>query len=417
MRIVVIGTHQQTAPVALRECLAFEASGIAKALTALRAYVDEGLILSTCNRVEVFGVVARDESDRALRHFLADSHGIAPEQLDAHLYTHTGIDAVRHVFRLASGLDSMVLGEDQIMGQLKAALAEAHAVGAAGRFMYRLLHNALETGKLVRTRTGIARNHLSVVSVALDIAREHLGGLAGRRVLIVGAGRMAELSLKHLRSAAPQSVVILGRSLDRASALADAYGAQAHPLTALEEQLRAADVVISCTSSPDMIIGAEAVAQAMVGRQDSLQLLDLAVPRDIDPLAAHIPGVYLCDIDGMQVICAANRAARAAEITAAEAIIEGAVEKFMAWWAAREVVPTIKALREHAEAIRQAELERTLARLPDLSPGEQQTIQAMSAAIVNKLLHQPIAALKETHNDSQLAQAVQELFHLDKPSL
>jgi glutamyl-tRNA reductase len=412
VQLVITGVHQRTAPVAVRERLAFSIASTPDALNALRAYASEGFILSTCNRVEVYGLVGHDTGDRVLRQFLAEWHHLAPEELMPHAYTFTGADAVRHAFRLAAGLDSMVLGEEQILAQLKAALARAQAAGTAGQLISRLLQSALAAGKLVRTRTGIARNPVSVVSVALDMARDALGGLAERHVLVIGAGRMAELALKHLRSAAPRSVAIVNRTIAHSQALAAAYGAQVWPFEHLVEALHRADVAISCTAAPDIILSADAIARALDGRDTGLLLLDLAVPRDIDRQAAAIPGVRLIDVDDLQAVCAANRAARASEVAAAEALVESEVARFMEWWATQEVVPTIRALRERAEAIRVAELERTLAKLPDLSPREQQAIQALSAAIVNKLLHQPIASLKDPTTGSQLAQVVQQLFQL-----
>jgi glutamyl-tRNA reductase len=410
-QLVIIGTHQRNCPVAVRERLAFGAATIQPALQALRDYADEGFIISTCNRVEVGGLVAGTGCEQELLRFLADSHHVAIEELAPHLYIYTGAEAVRHLFRLAAGLDSMVLGEDQIQVQLKSALADARRAGAAGPLVDRLLQSALAAGKLIRSQTGIARSHLSVVSVALDLARQVHGSLAGRHVLVLGAGRIAELALKHLRDDAPASIVVTNRTFERAQALADAYNVTARPLEQLTEAIVEADVVVSCTAAPEIVIGAELIAQAPAGNKPLL-LLDLAVPRDVDPAAAELPGVQLIGVDDMRAICEANRAARAAEVAGAEELVASEVAKFMEWWATQEVVPTIRALRERAEAIRTAELHRTLAKLPDLSPREQEAIGALSAAIVNKLLHQPIARLKDPDAGGQLAQLVQQLFQL-----
>ncbi len=411
-QLVIIGTHQRICPVAVRERLAFGAATIQPALQALRDYADEGFIISTCNRVEVGGLVAGTGCEQQLLRFLADCHHVTIEDLAPHLYIHTGAEAVRHLFRLAAGLDSLVLGEDQIQVQLKSALAEARAAGAAGPLVDRLLQSALATGKLVRSQTGIARSHLSVVSVALDLAQQMQGSLAGRHVLVLGAGRMAELALKHLRDDPPASIVVANRTLERAQALADTYGAVARPFEQLAQAIGEADVVVSCTAAPEIMVGAELVAQARAGNNRSLLLLDLAVPRDVDPAVAELPGVQLIGGDDMRAICEANRAARAAEVAGAEELVAAEVARFMEWWATQEVVPTIRALRERAEAIRTAELHRTLAKLPDLSPREQEAIGALSAAIVNKLLHQPIARLKDPDAGGQLAQVVQQLFQL-----
>jgi glutamyl-tRNA reductase len=352
----------------VRERLAFGPANIQPALEALRAYADEGFIISTCNRVEIGGLVADSDGEHALMRFLTDIHHVSAEELVPHLYVHRGVDAVQHLFRLASGLDSMVLGEDQIQLQIKGALAAARAAGTAGQLITRLLENALAVGKLVRTQTGIARSRLSVVSVALDIARDALGDLADRRVLIVGAGRMAELALKHLHGASRQNLGIVNRTYERAQELATAYGAAAYPFELLERALAGADVVVSCTAAPELVISADLLERARAGRETPQVLLDLAVPRDIDPQTAQLPGVRLVSVDDMRAICEANRAVRAAEVASAEDLIAIEVARFMDWLAMQQVVPTIRALRERAETIRATELQRTLAKLPDLSP-------------------------------------------------
>ncbi|MFN8566619.1 MAG: hypothetical protein U0Z44_03665 [Kouleothrix sp.] len=265
----------------------------------------------------------------------------------------------------------------------------------------------------MRTATGIARQHLSVVPVALDIAHAQPGTLACRRVLVVGAGRMAELALKHLRGQHAELAIVnasharshAGRALRRGRA----------PLRAARHAPAAHDIVVSCTAAPEPVITAAMLARALGGRMArpaGLLLLDLAVPRDIEPQASALAGVRLWDVDGLQAICEANRASREAEVARAEALIELEVAKFQEWWAAQEVVPTIRALRERAESIRTAELQRTLTKLAHLSPQEHAAIGALSAAIVNKLLHQPIATLKNPEGGSQLAAVVQELFRL-----
>ena len=397
----------------MREQLAFGAETMREALLALRQYVDEGFIISTCNRVEVGGLVADGpEGEQALTRFLADWHHVPLEHLAPHLYVFSGVDAIRHLFRLAAGLDSTVLGEDQVMVQLKTALADAQAAGVTGQRVNRLLNTALATGKLVRTRTDIARSHLSTVSVALDIARDTLGDLRRRHVLIVGAGKIAELALKHLRGEPPRAVTVINRTYARARELAEAYGVQARPFEQLEAALREADVVVSCTAAAEVVISVELVERAREGVAAPLLLLDQAVPRDIDAQMKAVHNARLFDIDDIRVICEANRAARTGEVAKADGLVAKEVAKFMEWWAAQEVVPIIRALRERAEAIRQTEIERTLAKLPELSQHQQDAIHALSAAIVNKLLHQPITSMKNSDSGSQLARVVQELFQL-----
>jgi glutamyl-tRNA reductase len=397
----------------MRERLAFGADTMRAALLTLRQYVDEGFIISTCNRVEVGGLVTDGPAgEQALTRFLADWHHVSLEHLAPHLYVFSGVDAVQHLFRLAAGLDSTVLGEDQVMVQLKTALADAQAAGAAGQRVNRLLNSALATGKLVRTRTDIARSHLSTVSVALDIARDTLGDLRRRHVLIVGAGKIAELALKHLRGEPPRSVTLINRTYARARELADTYGVQARPFEQLEAALREADLVVSCTAAPDVVISVELVERARQGVVAPLLLLDQAVPRDIDARVKALPNARLFDIDDIRVICEANRAARTGEVVKADTLVVEAVAKFMEWWVAQEVVPTIRALRERAESIRQTEIERTLAKLPELSQYQQEAIHALSAAIINKLLHQPITSMKNPDSGGQLARVVQQLFQL-----
>lgn len=378
----------------------------------MSTYVDEGYILSTCNRVELYGVMCDVPDEQALARFLAEWKEIAPDALLPHVYTLTGDEAVRHVFRLASGLDSMVLGEDQIVSQIKTAMVAAHEAGTLGNGLHRLLQSALATGKLVRTETGIARTPVSVVSVALDLARQMLGSLSGKRVAVIGAGRMAELTLKHLHCDRSTAVCVLSRTYARAVALAERFGTEAASLSHLELALHDSDVVISCTSAPGIVLDIATVRRALAGRASPLLLLDLAVPRDIDQQVAMLPGVQLCDVDDLQTLSLANHAQRAAEVAKAEALVAHEVAALGEWWAAQQVVPTIRALRARAEAIREAELQRTLARLPDLSPREQQAVQALSTAIINKLLHQPITMLKDPHAGGDLAQAVQQLFQL-----
>ena len=412
VQLVITGLHQRTAPLALRERLACAAPDLPDALQRLRAFADEGFIISTCNRVEICGLVDAPHDEFALRQFLLEWKELAPEELLPHVYTLTGDDAVRHIFRLAAGLDSMVLGEDQIMAQIKAAMSAANDAGMLGNVLHRLLQSALAAGKLVRTQTGIARTPVSVVSVALDLARQTLGNLHGKRITVLGAGRMAELALKHLHSDQTITLCVLSRTYERAAGLAQQYGVGAAPFTGLEQAVRASDMVVSCTSSPEIVLDSALIERAMAGRGTSLLLLDLAVPRDIDRQVAALPQVRLFDVDDMQSISEANRATRMAEIVKAEALLHSEADKFAQWWSAQRVVPTIRALRERAEAIRVTELERTLARLPELSPREQEAVQALSAAIVNKLLHQPITSLKDPQVGGELADAVQQLFQL-----
>jgi glutamyl-tRNA reductase len=413
MQLVLAGLHQRTAPLALREQLARVATDLPGALARLRTVADEGFVVSTCNRIELCALVHAPRGEHDVRRLLLEWEALASDALLPHVYTLSGDEAVRHLFRVAAGLDSMVVGEAQIVAQLKVAMRAAHDAGMLGHVLQRLLQSALAAGKRVRTQTGIARAPVSVVSVALDLARQTLRSLEGRRVTIVGAGRMAELALKHLHAERAIEIRVVGRTPARAAALAERYGVASAPLTELEGAVRASDLVVCCTAAPEVVLDAALVERATEGRSTPLLLLDLAVPRDVDPRAAALPRAKLFDVDDLQAVSEANRATRRAEIADAEVLLHAEAERFAAWWAAQRVVPTIRALKERAEAIRAAELRRTLARLPELREREQEAIQALSAAIVNKLLHEPITTLKDPHFGGDLADAVQQLFQLE----
>ncbi|MFQ3634069.1 glutamyl-tRNA reductase [Roseiflexus sp.] len=415
MQITLIGVHQRNTPVTVREQLAFGLNELPDALLALRQYVDEGIILSTCNRVEVCAVTHDGVAgDAMLRRFLTAQRGIDESLFAPSLYVHRDEMAVRHLYRLTAGLDSMVLGEDQIVGQVKEALAMAHAAGAIGPVLHRVLHGALAAGKRARTHTGIAAGHVSVVSVAVDAMRQHPGLLAQARVLVIGAGHIAELALKHLRADGVSAITVINRTEARSVALADRYAVAWRPWGDLEHALAECDIVLSCTSAPGIVVSRQMVERALANRSAPFFLFDLAVPRDIDESVAHIPGIHLHDVDTLEPICLANRAMRAAEAQRAEAIIDGEVAKFMEWWTVQQAIPTIRALRERAEAIRDAEIRRALARCPELSPQQRETVVALSTAIINKLLHEPMVALRNPEMGSELVSAVRRLFNIDE---
>jgi glutamyl-tRNA reductase len=411
--LLMIGVHQRSVPVAIRERFALQSPERTAQLMSFATDGAEGLCLSTCNRTEIYAVVAGSEPDpQPILQLLAEQTGIAQGELAEYVHILEGEHVTRHVCRLAAGLESMVLGEDQIVVQLKAAMEQAREQGTLGQTLNRLLQHALAAGKAVRTQTGIARSRLSVVSVALDLARQSIGQLSGRRILLIGAGQTAELALKHLRDEAPAAVTIANRTPARAADLAERYTARVIGLADLPAGLADADIVLSCTAANEPLIDAALVREIMAGRERPLLLLDLAVPRDIEREVASIPGVRLFDVDDLQKICDTNRAARAAEIDHADQIIDEAVAKFTEWWGARMATPTIRAIRERAEAIRSAEVQRTLARMPQLSEREQAAIQALSEAIINKLLHQPITTLKSNH-DLEMLVAAQQLFQIE----
>jgi glutamyl-tRNA reductase len=413
LHLMMLGFHQRTTPLAIRERLAFSAIARSEALQQLGEYVSESLILSTCNRTEVYVILPDRADPGSIIQFLSDHSGLSAGTIETHLCVLEGPAVARHVCRLAAGLDSMVLGEDQIVGQLKEAIAIAQHEHTLGQGLHRLLQQALAAGKAVRTQTGIARSHLSVVSVALDVARQSLGTLHGKHILLIGAGQTAGLALKHLRNETGVQITIANRTLEHAEALASRYAAHAIALSELPATLATADLVLSCTSAPEPVVNVAMMQRAIVARKTPVLLLDLAVPHDIDPAVGAIAGVQLVDVDDLQSICADNYAARVAEIAHAEELIDEAVSKFIEWWNNRLATPTIRALREHAEAIRCTEVERTLARMPQLSSNEQAAIHALSEAIINKLLHHPVTMLKGEAANPGLLGATQRLFQIE----
>ncbi|NOK61192.1 MAG: hypothetical protein GFH25_541202n175 [Chloroflexi bacterium AL-N10] len=413
MQLVCISLHQRNVSVEVREHLTFSDADLPAALATLQTYVAEGFILSTCNRVEVYAFDDNHKGvDQALLRFFADWHNISLDEIAPSIEIRTDIEAIRHIFHLAAGLDSMVLGETQIVNQIKHAMATAKDAGILGGVLRRLVDSALTAGKIARTRTGLARSHVSVVSVGLDFVQQTLGCLTGHRFLIIGAGRMGELALKHLHGE-DVTIHVMSRTESRAAHVATRYGVESLSIEQLEVAMQSSDVIISCTSAPGYIISYDAMAEAVDARTQPLVIVDLAVPRDVDPHIQELSGVALIDVDGMQEICETNRSMRATEVQRAALLVEDEVQKFMDWWNAQQVVPTIRALRERAEAICEAEIERTLARLPELSAREQEAIRTLSSSIINKLLHQPIKTMKDPDLGLQFAQSVQQLFQLD----
>ncbi len=412
---VVVGVDQRTLPVALRETLAIAQEELPAALAAVRAIAPEAMILSTCNRVEIIAV-APPARVAGLQAFLVRSRPLSPSSLemgndgmergdDVQPYALMGEAAVRHVLRLAAGLESMVLGEDQIVAQIKEAYQHAHVAGMAGATLHRLAHQALATAKRVRSHTFIATHHVSVVSTGVDLVARDLGSLAHRRIVIVGAGRMAALACKLVQSYGGRDLAIVNRTLARADALAATFGGHALPLEDLPALLAEADLVLTCLDVPAPIITPAMITHPCI-------LLDLSVPRAVAADVRAAPGARLVDLDALEAICAANRAARGHEIAHADALIDHDVAAFQEWLASRRAVPAIRAMRDRAEAIRAAEVRRALARLPALSAEDRAAVEALSAALVKKLLHAPTVAMRDPAIGSQVARTVRAIHDL-----
>jgi glutamyl-tRNA reductase len=417
--IVLVGLNHRTAPVELRERLAFSNGQREHSLRRLMEIggVAEGAIVSTCNRVEV--VACGPDAGAlgsALPAYLAREHGVSEAALGAHLYTHVGRDAVRHLFRVAASLDSMVVGEPQILGQMKEQYAEAAAAGASGRVLHRCFHKSFSVAKRVRSETGIAEKAVSIGSAAVELARRIFDRLEDQTALLLGAGTMGELTARQLLSGGVGAVMVANRTFDRAAEVARALGGLAVPWERLTRTLPLADLVIGTASGDGFLVSVDALEAAMrERRRRSIFLIDLAVPRCVDPAVNQLDGVYLYDIDDLEGVVVDNQDARAREAVKAEAIVEGEVDAFWRWLSSLDAVPTIVALREKVEAMRRAELERMLASLPEPTPEQRDAIDRLTVSLVNKILHGPLSALRRHQAGAEEAfyvEAARRLFRL-----
>ncbi len=401
--IVVIGLNHETAPLPVREALAFTKDRLADALGRLREEtgVAEAMILSTCNRVEVYGRSAAPCAD-AVAAFLARYHGRPPCEIEPHLYRLEGEAAVRHAFRVAASLDSMVLGEPQILGQVKEAYQAAEEAGSLGSVLNALRNRSIAAAKRARSETAIGRNAVSVSHVAVELARKIFGELRERSVLLVGAGKMSALAARQMVCEGARASVLGGRRLERAERLAAALGGRAAPLEALRSELAKADIVISGTGAPGIVIDRADVEAAQAARHGRpLFLIDIAVPRDIAPEVRQVSGVFLYDLDDLKSVAEANLRERKKEAAAAEVILEHEIRAFLDWRRSLDAVPVLVELRRRADEIRKAELEKARRRLGPLTPEQEGAIEAATSAIVNKLLHGPTVHLKEMAGNGQ----------------
>jgi glutamyl-tRNA reductase len=421
MQVVLVGTSHRHAPVELRELVAF-GSGRAGEIAATLAGEDgEAVALSTCNRTELY--LACDDSAGALERgagALATLAGLPAGELEGSLYTLLDEDAVAHLFRVAAGLDSMIRGEGQILGQIRSAYEAAQEADATGPALHRLFRHALRAGKRVRTETGIAENPASVSTAAAELVERVFEDIRGTKVLLLGAGKIGELTALELVARGASGIVVANRSLERASRVAERFGGRATSLEALDDELALADVVVSSTGCAGYLVTAEQVERALGGRRERpVFFVDIAVPRDLEPAINDLPGCYLYDIDDLQRVVSESADGRTEELDRAEAIIAGEAEQFRAWRRSRDVVPAITSLRELAETIRAQELARAEPRLGALSPRERRAVESLTTQIVNKLLHLPTVRLKEAAagptgaaDGVHYAEAVRHLFGL-----
>jgi glutamyl-tRNA reductase len=400
-RLFLIGLNHKTAPVEIRERLALPPSRLGHALDYVKDVpgIHEAAIISTCNRVEIYAWGEEGAAEPLRRSLLEYHSGGRPGSLEGHLYTRRHEEAAGHLFRVASGLDSLVVGEAEILGQVKAAVAGARAHGAAGVHLDELFRRAIACGKRSRSETAISRGALSIGAAAVELARQIFGSLTGQTILILGAGKMSGRVASCLVSSGAHRVLVANRTLDHAQELANTFSDEGAPAEAVSweefpQRLAQADIVIASTRAPHHIVTSAQVAAAMKGRRRSLLLIDIAVPRDIDPEVNKLDDVFLFDIDDMEQVVEQNRTQRAGEVVRVESIIDEEIQSWQSWREASQAQPVMAALARHAAGVRDAEVEATLKRLEHLSPRDREIIEAMGRSIASKLVHPPLAHLR-----------------------
>jgi len=417
--LFVAGMSHRTAPVEVREQLALEDDKLREVVAALGAQgtAAELMILSTCNRVEVYGVAeAPGEARAAAFRQLGAHRGVGLPSIEPHLYAHSGEEAVRHAFRVAASLDSLVIGEPQILGQVKDAFALAQSCRTVGPVLNALMSQAFSVAKRVRTETEVGRLAVSVSSTAVELARKIFGTLDGKAVLLVGAGEMAELAARLLMEAGAMPLYVANRTLARARELAATLAGIAVPLEQTATVMAEVDIVIACTAASEPVVRVTEVRAAVAARRTRpLFLIDLGVPRNVEAAVNALDGVFAYDVDDLEQVVEANRRERQREARRAEIMVEGEVARFLRRLRDVEVVPTIVSLKEKLEAIRRAELDKALARLPDPSAETRAVLEALSQAIVNKVLHAPVVKLRDSSRDGhgrRWTEVVSEIFGL-----
>lgn len=426
MSLAVVGVSHRTAPLEVRERFVVDAAASADALQHLTGNgAGEAVLVSTCNRTELYLRVADEQPEAPTLgvRFLCEQAGMDQEEAARYLYTLQEKAAVEHLFRVVSSLDSMVLGEAQIQGQVKSAYERASAEGSftVGPVLSRLFESALRVGGRVRSETRLGTGAASIPSAAIELARKIFGSLKGRRALVLGAGEMAELTLECLRGEGVQEVVVTNRTEARAREVAARLGASAASIGDLPQLLASVDIVVSATAAPHPVITGELIARAEVGsRKHPLLILDIALPRDVEPQVGSAPNVFLYDIDDLSQVVEGTLERRRSEVALAEQIIGGAVRDFWHWYLGRTVVPTIRELRGWAESVRERETRRVLSALEHLSERDQQAIEALTRQLLAKVLHSPTTRLREAAaegRDAQVLEVARYLFALDDTGL
>src|SRR5467141_3796822 len=416
MKFQLIGINHKTAPVEVRERLAIPESRLPEACKRLAEHpaVSEGMIVSTCNRVEFIATMKNGSGD--LREFMREYFDTDLAEFESHLYEFREDEAVRHVFRLAASLDSMVVGEPQILGQVKEAYATARAVGSVRAQLDQLVTRAFAVAKRVRTETAVGSSSVSIASVAVDLAKKIFGNLQGKHVYLVGAGKMSELAARHLMAHGCASIFVANRTYDRALSLAYKFKGQAIHFEDLHKTCERADIVITSTGAPHAIFRREHGELFLSRRKNRpMFFIDIAVPRDVDPAMNKLDGIFVYDIDDLQQAVASPVADRRKEAERAEAIVTVEVERFQARIPTIDVVPTIVSLQDHLETIRQAEIDRVRGRLGHMTPEQEIAVEALTRGIINKVMHTPISTLKSAAREAEattVIEVVRRLFNL-----
>ena len=412
-QILLVGLSHKSAPLEVRESVSFRSSQILEALPVLREELGEAVILSTCNRSEIYTVTDNPaQAAEGIQRFVAEYHDLSSDSIAPHLYIRTGQDAVKHLFRVSSGLDSLIVGESQILGQVRDALSASNKVKAVNSATVRLFHAALRVGRRARQETNIGRNPLSISYAGVRLAQRVLGDLSDKRALLIGAGEAGSLVARALRTVGIGDLMIANRTESKARELAVYLSSRVVPFESLDDALQSTDIVIAATDSPGYVV-TTSMGNSLHRMPDDAPLFafDLAIPRDIDPQVATEFGVRLFNIEDLSAIAEENLAERRRSADDAEVIIDDEVAKFMKWWDSLDVLPTIKAIRRNAEDIRERELAKALGMLDDLTPESQRVVETLTRSIVNKILHDPTDSLKNGATKSQL-RAAKDLFRL-----
>jgi glutamyl-tRNA reductase len=420
MKIVSIGMNHETAPVELRECLAAEQDNVPRALAAMRDMecLREGLYLSTCNRVEALLITdSIPEARAAIIKMMSGLGNIPEESFESTLYMLEDMDAVNHIFRVASSMDSMVVGEPQILGQIKEAYALATRQKTSGVVLNRLMHRAFHVAKRVRTETGICGSAVSISYAAVELAKKIFHELEGKGVLLIGAGEMAELAARHLMAQGVDSIAVANRTLERAVEMAESFQGHSVSFEEIGDQLRAVDIVIASTASPDYVITQEQVRSILRKRRNRpLFFIDIAVPRDVEPEVNDLDNIYVYDIDDLKGIVDFNMSQRRQEAAKAERIVREEAVKFEKWLKTLAVVPTIVSLQDKVESIIEVELRKSAGALKDLAPGEREAVETLIRSVAEKVMNDPILFLKskaERKTLNMYLDVARRLFKLD----